>query len=195
MTGPTELADGTEQWGMRIGPPGTRGVGAAGGAGAEAQGPAGPRKFLVQGAALEIECGVSALAGPLDWALRRFLLPADKHWPPTVAPLSGAIQPYELEAVTRHLSPTARRLSEGPLTVSHDAGPLEVYAEDERFWLVDERWGMAEVNLLRGQWRSWVLPEPTIDLLHAGGAARPGWLDGSSADGGGPETEATRAAA
>lgn len=29
--------------------------------------------------------------------------------------------------------------------------------------MVDDRWGMAEINLLKGQWRSWVLPRPTLD--------------------------------
>jgi hypothetical protein len=39
-----------------------------------------------------------------------------------------------------------------------------VYEEGERYWLVDERWGLAEVNLLKGQWRSWVLPGPALKL-------------------------------
>ena len=40
---------------------------------------------------------------------------------------------------------------------------LELYEEGERFWLVDERWGMAELDLAAGVWRSWLLPEPRVD--------------------------------
>jgi hypothetical protein len=38
-----------------------------------------------------------------------------------------------------------------------------VYEDGERFWLVDDRWGIAEINLLRAAWRSWVLPAPRLD--------------------------------
>src|SRR5437763_8834675 len=42
---------------------------------------------------------------------------------------------------------------------------MELFEDQERFWLVDDRWGIAEVCLLKGQWRSWVLPAPTIDAV------------------------------
>jgi hypothetical protein len=38
-----------------------------------------------------------------------------------------------------------------------------MFEDGERFWLVDDRWGMAEINFLKGQWRSWVLPRPQFD--------------------------------
>jgi hypothetical protein len=38
-----------------------------------------------------------------------------------------------------------------------------LYQEAERFWMVDDRWGLCEVNVLKGTWRSWVLPHPTLD--------------------------------
>ncbi len=80
-------------------------------------------------------------------------------WPAEAAPTSGSIQPYDMQVIARHLSPTAHRCAEA----NHDGDPLDLYEEGERFWLVDERWGMAEINMLRGQWRSWLLPEPKID--------------------------------
>jgi hypothetical protein len=40
---------------------------------------------------------------------------------------------------------------------------LELYQEGERFWLVDDRWGLCEINVMKGTWRSWVLPHPTLD--------------------------------
>src|SRR5690606_17185576 len=45
---------------------------------------------------------------------------------------------------------------------------LECYREPrsgERVWLVDERWGICEMNLLRRTWRSWVLENPSIDAV------------------------------
>jgi hypothetical protein len=42
---------------------------------------------------------------------------------------------------------------------------LELYEEGERFWLIDDRWGLSEINLLKGQWQSWILPEPSVDAV------------------------------
>jgi hypothetical protein len=47
----------------------------------------------------------------------------------------------------------------------------ELYEEGERFWVVDERWGMAEINFLKGQWRSWLLPRPQFDPVRCAEAA------------------------
>jgi hypothetical protein len=42
---------------------------------------------------------------------------------------------------------------------------LELYQDGEQFWLIDERWGMAQINTLRGQWRSWILRQACLDPL------------------------------
>jgi len=117
------------------------------------------RRFSIHGAPLEIACGFSPLAPQIECALGPFAA-TGSDWPAGLAPTSGSVQPYDLQVIARHLSPTARRWAEG---ATHDGDPLELYQEEERFWLVDERWGMTEINLLRGQWRSWLLPEPRID--------------------------------
>ena len=72
-------------------------------------------------------------------------------------PVEGAVLPYRESEVLRHVSADAVRLEGGdPL--------LEIYRDGgERFWRVDERWGMCEVNLLKRTWRSWILPEPACD--------------------------------
>src|SRR5262249_54224378 len=40
---------------------------------------------------------------------------------------------------------------------------MELYEEGERFWLIDDRWGLTEMNLLKGQFHSWILPHPSIE--------------------------------
>jgi hypothetical protein len=85
--------------------------------------------------------------------LRPFVLPTLAGRLPRVM---GSIQVYEEAEVLRHLSHSAQ-------SIPQDDPSLELYQDGERFWLVDERWGLAELNLLKGQWRSWVLPQPTAD--------------------------------
>jgi hypothetical protein len=119
-----------------------------------------PQRFFIHGAPVEIDCGYSPLAPQIEWALGAFT-GAAAGAPHNLVPISGSVQPYDLRVIHKYLSPTARRCAPGAAT--HDGDPLELYEEDERFWLVDERWGMTEINMLRGQWRSWALPEPKID--------------------------------
>ena len=38
-----------------------------------------------------------------------------------------------------------------------------MYKRQELYWLIDDRWGLCEINLLRGQWRTWVLPQPAVE--------------------------------
>lgn len=70
----------------------------------------------------------------------------------------GLIRPYEPAEVARCVSPRAKRLPS-------DDPTIELYQEDERIWMVDERWGMSELNLLKSSWRSWLLPQVRIDPL------------------------------
>ena len=79
-------------------------------------------------------------------------------WRQGALPVSGMLWPYEQLHVLKHLSPTARR-------VATNSDLLELYEDGERFWLVDDRWGIAEMNLLKGQWRSWILPNPSVDAV------------------------------
>jgi hypothetical protein len=77
-------------------------------------------------------------------------------WPEGFVPTEGTIKPFDAVEVNRRLSSTA-------IPLQNTAGRLEVYAERERYWLIDDRWGMAEINLLKGLWRAWILPSPSID--------------------------------
>ncbi len=75
--------------------------------------------------------------------------------------IRGFVMPFEESAVLRALSPDAVRVDDADLL-------LELYRDPrggERVWLVDERWGICEINLLRRTWRSWVLPRASIDAV------------------------------
>jgi hypothetical protein len=105
---------------------------------------------------------VESFLPEMDLHVRRLLGGfAVAGWPDGFTPVHGTVRPYDEAEVLRHLSPAAR-----PLPRTQDlAEGYEVYQDGERFWLVDDRWGMAEINFLRGQWRSWVLPRPQLDLV------------------------------
>ena len=113
------------------------------------------RRFAVHGPALEIDCDVQPVSVEVERVLGPF---AVSDLPEDFSTLRGCVRAYDTAAVARHVSPTAR-----PLPSPRSLDLAELYEEGERFWLVDERWGMVEVNFLRGSWRSWVLPHPQLD--------------------------------
>jgi hypothetical protein len=98
---------------------------------------------------------VRSISAQLEHALGEFRVPA---WPAGAVPVTGTLWPYEQSHVLRHMSQAARR-------VANNGDLMELYEEDERFWLVDDRWGIAEMNLLKGQWRSWILPNAQMDTV------------------------------
>src|SRR5436305_14062724 len=106
------------------------------------------RKLAVHGPVIELECAVPALEQAIEALLGCFIVPG---WPEGFSPVTGSIRPYDPGEVARCISPTARHLAR-----TNDL--LDIYEEGERFWLVDDRWGLAEINLLRNQWRSWIIP-------------------------------------
>ena len=113
------------------------------------------RRFALHGPAVEIDCDVPQVSAEVERVLGPF---AVGELPEGFSTLCGWVRAYDTAAVARHVSPTAR-----PLPAPRTLDLAELYEEGERFWLVDERWGMVEVNFLRGCWRSWVLPRPQLD--------------------------------
>jgi len=113
-------------------------------------------KISLHGAPIGVSCAVEQLIPQIDRILRPFI---SQQLPANSGMASGIIRPFEEAEVLRHLSTRARRLMMGDPA-------LEIYQDCERFWLVDERWGIAEMNLMKAQWRSWVLPNCTIDSYH-----------------------------
>jgi hypothetical protein len=114
------------------------------------------KRFNIHGVPLQLNGAISLLDRPIDHWLGMFHV---EHEDATPA-ITGTLQPYEQREVLRTLSARAVRLATPGLEMG---GLMELYQEDERFWLVDDRWGMAELNLLKGSWRSWILPQPTLD--------------------------------
>jgi hypothetical protein len=113
------------------------------------------RKYAVHGLAVELLCEVPFLDEQADhwlWPFEADVLPDG------ISCTSGTVRRYDAGEVMRHLSPAA-------VPVATPGQLLELYQEGERFWLVDDRWGLCELNVMKGTWRSWVLPHPTLDPL------------------------------
>ena len=117
-----------------------------------------PRRYAVHGLAVEVDCAVADVSLEVERTLSPF---AVGGWPEGFGPVAGTVRAYDTAQVVRHVSPAARQL---PAQRSTELA--ELYEEGERFWLVDERWGMVEINFLKGTWRSWVLPRPQLDAVH-----------------------------
>lgn len=115
------------------------------------------QRFALYGAAVGLTSFVRAMDPEIEHLLGGFRV---NHFPQGRLPISGTIWPYEQSHVLKHLSATARRVH------NHSgAAELELYEEAERFWLVDDRWGIVEMNLLKGHWRTWLLKNPAMDLV------------------------------
>jgi len=115
-------------------------------------------KISLHGAPIGVSCAVEQLIPQIDRILRPFVPEKSSH-AANSSMASGIIRPFDENEVLRHLSSRARRIACGDPS-------LELFQDCERFWLVDERWGIAEVNLMKAQWRSWVLPGSVMDSLH-----------------------------
>jgi len=109
------------------------------------------RRFSIYGLPAVLTNHLPALDAALQHAAGEFAVSA---FPvaTTSSPAEGTIKPYDKDEVLRHLSPTA-------VTISSPRDTMEIYQDNERFWLIDDRWGLTEVNLLKGQFRSWILPD------------------------------------
>lgn len=108
-------------------------------------------EFVVHGLAVDLACEVPLLNLPIHKALGEFA----SDFPEGFTPSVGSVCDYEESVVLRHLSPTAT-----PVAAT---GSMELYEQGERFWLIDDRWGLTELNLLKGEFQSWILPNPTVD--------------------------------
>ena len=117
--------------------------------------PLGYSKLCLHGLVVELDLGLRLIRKWTSHLFHPFLV---NEQPDGVVPIEGTVRPYEQDDVIRHISASAQR-------VPHVDPWLELYREDERFWLVDERWGITEANFLKCQFRSWVLPCPTVDGL------------------------------
>jgi hypothetical protein len=114
------------------------------------------QRYALHGHAVELVCQIPSLRPEIQRVLGPFAVPG---WPDGFSPTFGAVMPFDADAVQRAVSPAA----------THFAPPdelIELYRDQDRFWVIDDRWGMAELNLSKRQWRSWVLPRPGVDPQH-----------------------------
>lgn len=110
-------------------------------------------RICVHGTVVLLRCGLPSLRPTVARLLGSLSV---SHVPDGLPIVEGELLPYDADAVSRHLSTTATRVAElSPLA--------ELYRENERLWLVDDTWGLCEINLLRRQWRSWVLTGSSLD--------------------------------
>jgi hypothetical protein len=118
-------------------------------------------RFLLHGLAVEVDCGVPELLPELQRLLGSFRVTS---FPARCQPTTGSIKRYEEADVLRRLSPRARR-------VELANASSELYEDGERFWMIDDRWGMLEINLMKSQWRAWLLPHARVDAVRQAEAA------------------------
>ena len=78
--------------------------------------------------------------------------------------VEGLVLPYDEREVLRRVSADARPVIEGE--PQYDPA-VELYRSPDaaRWWLVDGRWGLCEIDLLARSFRSFVLPEPAVDAV------------------------------
>lgn len=110
--------------------------------------PSSGRRYALHGYPLELDIDPGPLAGEVERVLGEF---AVSDLPDGFNAIRGSVRPYDQAEVAKHLSPTA-------VPFADNRALLELYHEGERFWLIDDRWGMVELNLVKGTWKAWVLP-------------------------------------
>lgn len=104
-------------------------------------------KFVIHGLGVDLACEVPSLVAPITRALGDF---AVTSLPSSLSTSQGVLRGYLQDEVLKHLSPTATRMG----GTNH---LLEIYEQDERFWMIDDHSGLCQLNLLKNQFRSWVL--------------------------------------
>ena len=112
-----------------------------------------PHLFSLHGQAIKLSASCAYLLDALNHLLGDFAIPS---LPPGASAVEGTVRLYQESEVLRRLPASAARVTPpGELT--------EIYQQDELYWLIDDRWGVSEINLLKGQWRTWILPQPTVE--------------------------------
>lgn len=108
---------------------------------------------MVHGHAVELTCEAPAVAA--EWG-RWLGVFQTEGWPHSVTPARGSVVPFSPDDVMRCVSPNA-------VSVFYPEQMLDIYREGEQYWLVDDRWGICHINLLKRTWKSWVIDQPRID--------------------------------
>ncbi len=94
----------------------------------------------------------------------RLLAPLADRDPPFLPQIQGEVLDYDVDDVTRRMAKDARPVATGEAAF-HPLLELFRNPAGDRWWLVDERWGLAEIDLVRSTWRSFVLPRPGLEAV------------------------------
>jgi hypothetical protein len=116
--------------------------------------------FSFHGSAVSVSNSFPALDERIQFFLKPFTSSAHPQMPPT----RGEIRPFDLTEVTHSLAPAGASERQ-----SDDL--IDINSFCEKNWLLDDRWGMCEIDLLKQRWQSWVLPHPTLDPVRLADAA------------------------
>jgi hypothetical protein len=111
--------------------------------------------MAVHGLGVELECTVGALESSLDVFLDDFCI---DDFPKGSTPAHGTIHPYNDSEVSPNLCKSAHKI--GQLW-----DEIDIYEDDGRFWIVDDRWGMSHIDPRQNQWQTWIVPEPAIEAM------------------------------
>jgi hypothetical protein len=74
------------------------------------------------------------------------------------------IRPFDLAEVMQSLSSATA-------SMRYADRLLDIYSNAERHWVLDDRWGVCEIDLLKHRWRSWIIPGATLDAVQLAEAA------------------------
>ena len=125
------------------------------------RGPHATVKLAMYGPTVELSCEMPPVR---EWIARILGAFEIDELPAGPGTIHGSVRGYNESEVIRRLPVMAQPL--------HRQGELtEIYAHEERFWTIDDRWGMCEINLLRGQWQSWIVAQPRLDSMRLFDAA------------------------
>jgi hypothetical protein len=114
-----------------------------------------PLQLAVHGPSVELHCDLPEMQASIARFFSPFIV---NEVPAGMGVIRGCIRRYDQAEVVRRLPTSAQAL--------HRPGDLtEIYAHEDRYWTIDDRWGMSEINVLRGQWQSWVVAHPRIDAM------------------------------
>lgn len=118
------------------------------------------RRFAIHGVALDLSLDVAGFDSVIEHLLGDFAI---GHPPIGVSPLRGALRPFAEAEVLKRISPRARLIGNTLAGQHRSFDSIEMFEDGDRYWIVDERWGIAEIDLLKGQWTSWIMPAATLE--------------------------------
>jgi hypothetical protein len=111
-------------------------------------------RLVIHGPIVKLDNTVPLLDESLQILLSEFEVPG---WHHQFVPITGIVHPYEENEVVSRLPFTAQHIKR--------IGEMDVFQDGSRYWLVDNRWGMTEIDVPSAQWRSWIIAEPKLDPM------------------------------